>query len=218
MTDIGGTDSPGDTQPPMRISLRDELGASDPGFEIALPTGWVRREASESEREGLQSALRGRLLQAQRPDLYGRLRPMVDDAFRSMAEASVLAFFTPATGDDEALALPASLVASVRRAAPDQETLDPLIGALIRQAGATPLLDDKRFLRCERESRQTLDGVEYLATNVIYLTPIPGSRRRRALQITATIARPMDAPSDDQPMVMMRALFDLCVSSLTWHR
>lgn len=201
---------------PARVSLRDRLGAADPAFEMALPTGWVRREASSVERDEMVAAVRGRLLQAHRPDLFARVRPMLEDAFAQMAEASVIAFFTPATADDDALALPASLVASVRTATEPGGTLDPLVQALIREAGATPLLGDKRFLRFERESRQRLDDEEFLSTQVVYLTPIPGTRRRRGLQLTATVARPLDAPAEDPAFVLIRALLDLSVSSLTW--
>ena len=88
-------------------------------------------------------------------------------------------------------------------------------GAVARE-GATPLLGDKRFLRAERETTQSLDGDTGIVTTVLYLTPFPGSGRRRALQLTLVIVRPPDAPADDEPMVQMRALFDLCVSTLTW--
>lgn len=204
---------------PLRTSLRQDLGVpDDPDFDMALPTGWVRRESSQAEQQVTLSAVRARLMQAHRPDMYARLRPMMEDAFAAMAEASVVGFFTPATGDDEALALPASMVASIRRSRTPGESLDPLITALIREAGATPLLGDKRFLRFERETRKNMDDVDYLVTNVVYLTPIPGAKKRRALQITATIARPVDVPPDDRPLVLMRALFDLCVSTLTWVR
>ncbi len=202
---------------PERLSLREQLGgAPDPVFEISLPTGWVRREATQTQHEQLQSSLRDRLMQAHRPDLLARLRPLVDDAFAKMAEESVIAFFTPGTGDDEALGLPASLIASLRQAPVPGENLDPLIRSLIREAGATPLLGDQRVLRFEREARQKVDDGEFLQTTVVYLTPVPGSDRRRALQLTATIARPVDAPADDRPFVLMKALFDLCASTVTW--
>lgn len=201
---------------PERVSLRDSLGAADPAFELALPTGWVRREATAAQRDDMVADVRGRLLQAHRPDLFARVRPLLDDAFEQMAQASVIAFFTPATGDEDALALPASLVASVRTPTTPAGTLDPLVQALIREAGATPLLGDKRFLRFERETRQRLDDTDILSTQIVYLTPIPGTRRRRGLQLTATIARPVDAPADDRPLVLIRTLLDLSVSSLTW--
>lgn len=199
-----------------RVSLRAAMGLPEkPDFVLALPTGWVRRSVDETSRDDLQASVRGRLLQAHRPDLYARLRPLLEEAFTAMAAADVVAMFTPATGDDDALALPASMVASTRTAT--GENLDPLVGALIREGGATPLLGDKRFLRFERETRRSIDGEEYLATEIGYLTPIPASRRRQALQLTVTIARPTGTPADDEVVVLMKTLFDLSVSSLRWE-
>ncbi|QTV80218.1 hypothetical protein [Microbacterium sp. NIBRBAC000506063] len=86
----------------------------------------------------------------------------------------------------------------------------------IRSDGATPLLGDKRIMRVERETSDTLDGEPVLTTTIAYLTPIPGSGRRRALLLTAVIIRPPDAPADDAPLLQMKALFDVCVSTLTW--
>ncbi|SBS73675.1 hypothetical protein [uncultured Microbacterium sp.] len=215
MNDAAATDDPLQSTP-ERVSLRESLGAAGPGFDLALPTGWVRREATAGQRDEMVAAVRGRLLQAHRPDLFARVRPLLDDAFQQMAQASVIAFFTPATGDDEALALPASLVASIRTPTTPGGTLDPLVQALVREAGATPLLGDTRFLRFERESRQRLEDTDFLSTQIVYLTPIPGTRRRRGLQLTATIARPLDTPADDRPLVLIRTLLDLSVSSLTW--
>lgn len=220
MTDTTDAVTAPDTSPALtaraRVSLRAAMGLPEkPDFVLALPPGWVRRAVDEASRDDLQASVRGRLLQAHRPDLYARLRPLLDEAFTAMAAADVIAMFTPATGDDDALALPASMVASTRTAT--GENLDPLVGALIRDGGATPLLGDRRFLRFERETRRTLDGQEYLATEVGYLTPIPGSRRRQALQLTVSIARPTGAAEDDEAMVLMKTLFDLSVSSLRWE-
>ena len=211
------TDSHGLQSTPERISLREQLGVrADPAFALALPTGWVRREASEQAQEEMTRDVRRRLLDAHRPDLFARIRPLLADAFAQMADADVIAFFAPATGDDTALALPASLVASLRTPTTPGDTLDSLVQALIRQEGATPLLGDKRFLRFERETRQVFEDAPVRVTQVVYLTPIPGTGRRRGLQLTASVIRPDDAPADDRPNVLVKALLDACVSSLSW--
>lgn len=217
MTDTTETQPPSELSPaPARVSLRAAMGLPEkPDFVLALPTGWVRRGVDTATLDQLRSDARRRLLQAHRPDLYARLQPMLAEAFGAMASADVIALFTPAAEDDAALVLPASMIASTRTAT--AENLDPLVGALIREGGATPLLGDKRFLRFERETRRTLDGQDYLATEIGYLTPIPGTRRRQALQLTVSIARPVDAPADDEPLVLMKTLFDLSVSSLRWE-
>ena len=216
MTDTTETEAQAGLSPaPARVSLRAAMGLPErPDFVLALPTGWVRRGVDEATLDALRSEARGRLLQAHRPDLYARLQPMLGQAFAAMASADVIALFAPGATDD-ALVLPASMIASTRTAS--AENLDPLVGALIREGGATPLLGDKRFLRFEREVRRTLDGQDYLATEIGYLTPIPGTRRRQALQLTVSIVRPVDAPTDDEPLVLMKTLFDLSVSSLRWE-
>ncbi|MFJ6679784.1 hypothetical protein ACIQLK_11790 [Microbacterium sp. NPDC091382] len=213
------TDTPTSDGRGPRISVRAQLGAApDPEFTLALPTGWARREATDAERESLDAQVRTRLRDAHRPDLYAQIRPLLTDAFARMADASVIAFFAPEAGNDEALALPASLVASVRTPMTPGDTLDGLVQTLIREEGATPLLEDKRFLRVERETRQTFEDATVRVTQIVYLTPIPGTGRRRALQLTAAVIRPDDAPVDDRPNVVMKALLDLCVSSLEWQR
>lgn len=217
MTEPSGADGLNDR--PERMSLREQLGgAPDPDFELSLPTGWVRREPGEADREELVSTLRTRLMQGHRPDLLARMQPLIDDAFQKMADESVIAFFTPGSGDDTALAIPGSLVASLRRTPAGDANLDPMIRSLVREAGATPLLGDKRFLRLERERTVTMEDGQLRQTTVVYLTPVPGSDHRRALQLTATVLHPVDAPDDDEPFVLMKTLFDLCVSTLTWKQ
>ena len=67
------------------------------------------------------------------------------------------------------------------------------------------------------ETRMILrNGEQLLVTTVAYLTPIPGSGRRRALLLTLVLLRGADVPPDDPPLLQMKALFDLCVSTLTW--
>lgn len=94
--------------------------------------------------------------------------------------------------------------------------LDDLARALIAQGG-TPLLGDKRTIRCERSTRLG-EGTDALVQHtVLYLTPVPGAERSRALQLAAGFARPIDSPSDAASLERLRALLDVCVSSLRWH-
>jgi len=196
------------------VSLRAELGAAhDPDFTMVLPPGWERREVTEDEKHRMTQAMRSRLMGVHRPDLYARMRVLMDDAFAQLAAVSAVAVFLPS--GESALALPASLTAGILRPQPGRG-LDELVREAVARDGATPLLGDKRFMRAERESSRSLDGESATVTTVVYLTPIPGSGRRRALQLTLVIVRPPDAPPDDPPMVQMRMLFDLCVSTLTW--
>lgn len=205
-----------ETQPPARVSLREQLGGTpDPDFALALPPGWVRRDVSDDEQQRMLSKVRGRLLEAHRPDLYARMRQLVDEAFTQMRKVSTIAMFTAGDSAPDSAYLPASLTATIQHAEPGHN-LDAYVRSAITADGATPLLGDKRVMRVERESSETLDGEQLLVTTVVYMTPVPGSERRRALLLTLVIMRPTDAPADDAPLLQMKALFDLCVSTLTW--
>ena len=200
----------------VRIGLRELLGAEpDPDFSLVLPPGWVRRGVDEEEQERMLAQVRTRTMQAHRPDLHARMRVMVDDAFTQMRKVSTVAMFTAADDAPESAYLPASLTASIQHAEPGQ-TLDSYVRSTILADGATPLLGDKRIMRVERETSDTLDGEQLLVTTVAYLTPIPGSGRRRALLLTLVLLRGADVPPDDPPLLQMKALFDLCASTLTW--
>ncbi|MBS1698797.1 MAG: protein TPRXL [Actinobacteria bacterium] len=202
---------------PTSVSLREQLGGTpDPDFTLVLPPGWERRPVDAAEERRMLGDLRSRLLQAQRPDLAAQMNRLVGDAFTQMRALSAVAMFVPAgSAEDGTLYLPASLTATVQQAEAGV-SLDEVVRAAVREHGATPLFEDKRFLRMERDEVQTIEGERAAVTTVLYLTPIPGSRRRRALRLTLVIMRPEDAPADDEPVVAMKALFDLCVSTLAW--
>jgi hypothetical protein len=175
----------------------------------------VRREVTDAEQDRMLTKIRGRLMEAHRPDLYGRMRALVQDSFRQMKKVSTIAMFTAGDSAPDSAYMPASLTATIQHAEPGQN-LDAYVRAAITSDGATPLLGDKRIMRVERETTDSLDGEQMLVSTVVYLTPVPGSGRRRALMLTLVIMRPTDAPIDDPPLVQMKALFDLCVSTLTW--
>ena len=61
-------------------------------------------------------------------------------------------------------------------------------------------------------------GSETIANHsVVYMTPVPGSKRRRALVLVAGFARPLDVSVDSASMHAHRFLFDAVASSLTWR-
>lgn len=198
------------------ISLREMLGASkDPEFEIKLLPGWERRTPDEADHKQFRSSLKSRLDDLKRPDLYGKVSKMVDDSYDAMNQQSVIAYYAPTHVEDAATLIPGSLVASIRRS-PNGGSLDELMASLIRDHGARPLFGDKRFVRFEREKTVTVDESTVYQSTLIYLTPIPGANRRRALQFTGSFIRPVDSSSDDKLVRSWKFAFDACVSTLRW--
>ncbi|MCR8672012.1 hypothetical protein [Agrococcus sp. HG114] len=201
-----------------QTDLRAALGvAPDPEFELELPPGWARHAPDAATRDRFAAGIRQRMMQAHRPDLYAQAQRLLDDSFEAMRRGDTIAFFAPTDPGDETLWLPASILASVRRAQPDV-TLDEAVRHAILEYDAAPLDGQKRIVRFERDALETLQGESLRVLTVVYLTPIPGTRRRRALQLTATINRPVDVDVDDPVVDAQRLLIDACVSTLRWRR
>lgn len=197
-------------------SLRDLLGASkDPEFHLKLIEGWERHVPDAANRDALEASMKQRFMAGNRPDLHATLRAQLDQAFTLMKQQSVIAYFAP-TGETTSKAyIPGSMFATVR-SAPNGESLDAYVTQAIQKHGAKPLYGDKRFIRFERESSKHLDGGSIVMTSIAYVTPIPGSNRRRGLQLTASIARPAEMAATDPKAVGWRTALDLCVATLRW--
>ncbi|WP_405216197.1 hypothetical protein [Agrococcus sp. Ld7] len=203
--------------PRAASSLRAELGApADPEFDLELPEGWERRDASPATERSMLQAARRRLMDAHRPDLFAQLRTELQQSFAAMRRMEAIAHFGPGTTTPDTLFLPASLIASIRTPQPGV-TLQQEMAERIRR-GATSLLGDKRFIRDERELDQRIGTDAAKQRTVVYLTPIPGSQQARALQLTLVITRGAEFPADDPALLGMLRLFDACVSTLRWTR
>lgn len=198
-------------------SLREQLGApADPEFELELPEGWVRHDASPATEQAMLQAARRRLMEAHRPDLYAQLQAQVQESYAAMRRMGAVAHFGPEPGAPDWAFLPASLIATIRTPQPGATLLDEMAQRI--RDGATDLHGDRRFVRLQRESETTIGTERAAQTTVAYLTPIPGTRQARALQLTAVITRGAEFPADDPALVMMLRLFDACVASLRWSR
>ncbi|MTE24454.1 hypothetical protein [Microbacterium sp. ZXX196] len=199
------------------MSLREELGARpDPEFELRLPDGWVRRSPDDTTEREFERAIRARAMAHGMPDMMATGGQLLRDAFSQMREHRVVAMFLPFNDDDRGyFPVPMSVLATVRHGRPDQ-TLDAYVRHLIAHEGGTPLLEDKRVVRVEREERQTHDGAEIVVATTLYVTPIPGTRRQRALELAATYGRPATLHRDDPQIETVHGLFDMMVSTLRW--
>lgn len=198
-------------------SLRAELGApTDPDFDLQLPEGWERRDVSPETEQAMLQAAKRRLMEAHRPDLFAQLRVELQESFAAMRAMDAIAHFGPGPQAPDALFLPASLIASIRTPQPGV-TLQQEMAERIRH-GATALHGDKRFVRDERELDRRIGTEVAKQRTVVYLTPVPGSRQSRALQLTLVITRGSEFPADDPALGGMLQLFDACVSTLRWAR
>lgn len=198
-------------------SLKEALGvAPDPDFEMSLPPGWSRSAVDEQTFEAMVSGLKRRLMQEHKPELYTELRRMLKKSFDEMRQNGAFAFFVATEQQRTTLWLPASMIASIRRPDPGS-SLDELARSLIVGRGATPLMGDVRTLRYEQEKTIQVGGDSVVSRTVTYLIPIPGTKRRRALQIAAGFATPLEMAADDPYVLGTKFLFDSCVSSLRWR-
>lgn len=200
-----------------KVSLRDELAIPPlPTFDLALPRGWQRRTADKTTENQMIQSLRRRLMEQHSPHLFPEARDLLERSFKAVRENGVIAFFCPTDPDPRTVAIPASINASIRSAEPGRN-LDEVVLQMIR-SGAKPLFGDPRTMRLEREKVVTVGEEAVVNHSVVYITPVPGSSRRKALQLVAGFARMPDVSVDAPSVQGMRALFDACVSTLTWKR
>lgn len=202
----------------MSVSGPDEELAvpAVPEFDLTLPPGWARHAIDDDTLAAMLSTARERCMRAHSPQLFAELTISLEQAFADMRKAGVFAYFCPTDPGEGTLAVPASINASIRRAEGDG-TLDDMARSLIRTQGATPLLGDPRTLRFETERTAQLGAATVVSHSLVYLTPVPGSRRQRALALVAGFGRPPETPADAPTMAAMRFMFDACVSSLRWR-
>ena len=198
-------------------SLRELLGGTkEPEFELRLLPGWERHSPGEADRSAMDAALKKRFMSINRPELHASMRAQLDQAYALMKQQQVKAYFAATAETDNLAIIPGAIVATTFNAH-SGGTLDTHVAAIIRDHGAKPLFGDRRFIRYERESTKTAEGDEpVIATTIGYMTPVPGSKRRRGLQLTATIARPLDMAATDEKFLSWKLALDVCVSTLRW--
>ncbi|MFA4842031.1 MAG: hypothetical protein WC580_10030 [Agrococcus sp.] len=197
----------------MTSSLRDALGAPDPRFDMTLPDGWVRMDASDASREALLARARARFLSAQRPDLWAQVRASIQRAFDELRRVRGEAIMLQLESREGAPFVPASITATILA----DHGLDGHMAQLIAD-GATALEGDRRFVRSESTDEVTQDGVRLGVTTVRYFTPVPGSRRRRALALSAVMPHPPGIDPEDRLLAATKLLIDAHVGTLRWRR
>lgn len=196
-------------------SIRELLGGrAEPSFELNLPPGWRRWDINENARQTWLKAARQRFAHLHRPDLNAFANRMVNEAFENFSKSGAIAMYVPTDDDENTLWLPTSIVVAPVKASGNN--LDGHVRALINEYGGSPLFGDQRFVRTERETRVQLDGAEMINTTVEYLTPVPGSRRKKALNFVASLPREATIAADHDYVLGVKTLFDSVVSTLRW--
>lgn len=198
------------------MNLREQLGVSgDPDFVIELPSGWSRRDIGPDSMESMLESLKRQFMQAHQPKMYGAMKRLVGEAFDGMKQSGAIGFYAPVDAPEGTLIMPASIIARIRRGDAGAP-LDGYVRSLIDQRNAKPLFDDARVLRYEESTEVRLEGETFVNNSVTYLSPIPGSARKRAVEFVASL---ISLPGSENPawIAGQKSLIDLCIASLQWR-
>lgn len=203
------------------MSLRDEmLGrvSSIPAFRMMGPPGWELHEMVPEVEQRLVAQARERLMAAHQPVLFARLGPLVAEAFASARAQGAIFMIMPGADTPAGLLAPVTVLGSLQRSAPSAP-LDARVADAIENHGARALGNSRHFLRWEHRKRARIDGDEVDTRTLVYLTPIPGTGRSSALQLTATIVQPLERDDDTEARIAdWIAMIDASVATFAWVR
>ncbi|MGV9194893.1 hypothetical protein ACQ143_11175 [Microbacterium sp. MC2] len=200
-------------------SLREELGggrAGVPPFRMMLPPGWTILDTSAQTEQALLGRARERLASVHRPDAYAALSQHVEHALAAARKQG--AFMMIVAGDEAPpwSTVPISILGTVTSGTP-AVSLDRMVADAIERRGARALDGSRHFLRWVDRRTAELSGEKVGAYTVVYLTPLPGSGRRSALQLTATLAHPVESDPDTEPLMKAwLALLDANIATFAW--
>lgn len=198
------------------MGLREQLGMSkDPDFVIDLPEGWSRRDVTSDSMDAMLESLKSQFMRAHQPAMYTSMKRLVAEAFAGMKQSGAVGFYAPIDAPEGAFLMPASIIARIKRAE-GGASLDSYVRTLIDQRSAEKLFGDPRTLRYEERTVVRVEGQEFVNNSVTYLSPIPGSSRKRAVEFVASlVSLPRD--ENEEWLAAQKSLIDLCVASLRWR-
>lgn len=183
---------------------------------MALPDGWTMYDTSGDTERSLLEKARIRLREAHRPDVYAALEAHVSGALAAARKQG--AFVMIMAGEDAPAwsTVPVSILGTVTEGAAGS-TLDAMVADAVERRGARSLEGSRRFLRWVDRRVVELSGDSVGAYTVVYLTPVPGTRRAQALQFTATLVHPTETdPAEDPHMRTWLALLDAHMLTFGW--
>lgn len=199
--------------------LREQLLGGQPGlppFRLMLPSGWVAHATTAESEAGLLDAAKSRLMQAHQPAAYATLHTHVSQALSKARAQGTFAMIVPGEGTPRALLLPVSILVGMM-VGESGMPLDAQISRAIEERGARPLERSQIFLRWIDRRTVTVDGDSVRADTIVYVTPVPGSQRSRALRFTATLAYPLDVdPETDETVQGWIGLIDAHLATFAW--
>lgn len=191
-----------------------KTGEQVPPFRFLLPAGWEEVPADRAGVDLLIQRTSQKFRAQQRPDLDAEMRTLLERAYRAMQRGKVFALYLQTSADT--MPLPMSITASTL-ADEFGGTLDRQVAGLFRDRDAQFLRDDHLIVRWETPARVAVDVGRAAVHAIDYLIPVPGSARRRALQLTTVIPVPDD---DEQTRAVVEALVELSdtmISTFTWE-
>lgn len=202
-------------------SLREELLGrvpALPAFRMMGPPGWELHEMAPEVEQRLTARARERLMAAHQPVLFARLGPLVAEAFSSARAQGAMFMIMPGADTPGGLLAPVTILGSLQRSSPSVP-LDARVSEAIENHGARALDGSRHFLRWEHRKRARIDGDEVDTRTLVYLTPIPGTGRSSALQLTATIVQPVERdPEIDARIAEWVDVIDASVATFAWVR
>ncbi|MTE24460.1 hypothetical protein [Microbacterium sp. ZXX196] len=202
--------------------LRDLLGAvPDPEFELTMPPGWERSSPTQGVEAGFEQRMSRAFMEIGSPEAmtaFARLRAELRSSMETMRRERVVAFFAPTKDVGRwVVPFPASIIATIR-SMPTTQDMDGYVKSLIVRDGARPLGANRGVLRRESEHVEKTGDEQIVVRSILYVAPVPGTGRRRALELLAVFGRPEEAAPDDADVDAVTALLDGIVSTLRWHR
>ncbi|HET8867118.1 MAG TPA: hypothetical protein VFM87_02195 [Agrococcus sp.] len=198
----------------LRTLLRG--GGTVPAFRMLLPQGWTAHRPDEQGQRQLLDEAAKKLAVAGRPELLVQLRAQAATAYRHLREQRAFLVIMPGEGTPQSLFLPATITGIERVGTPEASVAEVVVDA-IRRRGARPLDDTGRIVRWVERRDVTLDGDTAATTSIVYMMPIPGTEKRRAVQLTAVITHPTDLSADDEVLERWIALIDTHVATFSWE-
>lgn len=200
-------------------SLRDQLGGGRQGipeFRLSLPTGWTMYDTSGATERALLDRAKVRLREVHKPEAYAALESHVTAALAAARKQG--AFVMIMAGEDAPRwsTVPISVLGTITEGA-SGVSLDAMVADAVERRGARALDGSRQFLRWTDRRSVEISGETAGAYTVVYLTPVPGSGRTKALQFTATLVHPNEIdPAEDPYMKSWLDLLDGHFLTFAW--